>query len=337
MWSRVLRRLLPLAPSFALFLCIAPGVRARGRPRITITQENSLPRQAPAERGAHSSDRSTSPPRASANQGLRRRRGIRFRCSSPTSSAAPRGLGRPVGESCSSNTSRTSADRICWNLLTGIPLTLNQNVEIPTGSSCPASNAHYPNASASICGTVDLSTVSVNFLTSSDKSRPPPTKTVSGADRHDRTRRADRARALPGNTRLVMNWDNISGEGGVSVLTSVQVFCDENHAGEIPTCRSARISSRSEGESAHGERRRYHQGRGHELRTRARMWTPGPPPPSWRTADASTSRRRRQYRHRHVHSGAAVTSTGRPPAPAARASTNLDRASPTTAGFSAAR
>lgn len=237
MWSRVLRRLLLSSAIVALFLCIAPRL-AHAQATITIYQENSLPRV-----NADGSDRTKRPlnltPEGVNNQDCVDDARIRFplQLANFVGGGTLEAWAGLSGESCSSNTSRTSANRVCWNLLTGIPLTLNQNVEIPVRTIMSGvKGATSPNASASICGTVDLTTVSVNFLyfAPGQTNEASTTKTVSVQIDTIGPAAPTGLRALPGNTRLVMNWDNISGEGGVSVLTSVQVFCDENHTGEIP-------------------------------------------------------------------------------------------------------
>lgn len=238
MWSRVLRRLLFISALAALFVCIAPKL-AHAQAAITIYQETSLPRV-----DANGKDVKKRPinltPEGVNYQDCIDNVYIRFplQLSGFAGGGYVQVWGGLSGESCASNLSRTSVNgRTCWPLGPDRPLQLNQNVDIPVRTIMSGvKSATAPDDSPSICGTVDLATVSVNFLyfAPGQTNEAAATKSVSVQIDTVGPSAPTGLRTLPGNTRLLMNWDNISGEGGVSVLTGIRVYCDVNHTGEIP-------------------------------------------------------------------------------------------------------
>lgn len=247
MWSRLLRRsvarLLLSGAIVALLLCIAPKV-AHAQVAITIYQETSLPRV-----------------KLDANGNLvnvQKRalnltpEGVNYQdCIDNVRIRFPVQLGGTFtgndtfemwaglsGDDCSAQTSRTSTTaRTCWKLASGLPKTLNQNVDIPVRTIISgAVNQQNPVDAPSICGTVDLTTIAVNFLFFSAGATSTPSATKSLSIQADTVGPSAPTglSSLPGNTRLIMNWDSISGESGVSVLTGIRVYCDPNHGNGIP-------------------------------------------------------------------------------------------------------
>lgn len=136
------------------------------------------------------------------------------------------------GADCGQQTNRTSATSVCWQLVTGIPLQSTVEVKIPVRkilAGAPPFTTQNLGQGADICGKVDLVTVSVEFLYFS-----PGQAGASPSASHSVSVTADTLgppaptglSVLPGNTRIKVSWDNISGEGGVSALTGVSVYCD---------------------------------------------------------------------------------------------------------------
>lgn len=237
MWSRVLRRLLFISALAALFVCIAPKL-AHAQATITIYQETSLPR---VKDGKDVKKRPINlTPEGVSYQDCIDNVSIRF----PVQLAGFEGggyvqvWGGKAGDACTGDVTRTNPNsRTCWQLGPDLPLQLNQNVELPVRTIMSGlKSATAPDDSAAICGTIDLTTVSVNFLYFAPGQTKEPASTKSISVQIDTVGPAAPTglRTLPGNTRLIMNWDNISGEGGVSVLTGIRVYCDVNHTGAIP-------------------------------------------------------------------------------------------------------
>jgi hypothetical protein len=131
------------------------------------------------------------------------------------------------GNDCSDQTRRIGSAATCWKLATGIPLQLQVDSVIPVRAiMAGALNPQTPDATQKICGRIDLTKVTVNFLyfapgnpgtpaarapveVSVDTIGPPSLSGVS---------------VLPGNTRLNVSWNSV-GEGGVQDLVNVRVFC----------------------------------------------------------------------------------------------------------------
>ena len=145
------------------------------------------------------------------------------------------GLG---GADCKVQTNRTGINAICWQLITGIPLQTNTLVDIPVRkimSGAPPFRPAEPVSDASVCGRIDLAQISVQFLYFK------PGQLATPAVHKDLQVTVDTVgpsppsgmRTLPGNGRITVQWDNISGEGGVSVLTGVRVYCDRGESTPI--------------------------------------------------------------------------------------------------------
>lgn len=139
-----------------------------------------------------------------------------------------------AGADCSVQSNRTGATALCWNLVTGIPLQQFPNVDIPvrkimSGVVSPSS----PDATEAICGKVDLTNVSVQFLyfdpgqvatPSAAKSLVVQVDTVGPPPPTGLT-------ALPGNASITVEWQSISGSGGLVALTGVNAYCDPASTG----------------------------------------------------------------------------------------------------------
>jgi hypothetical protein len=236
MWSRVLRRLLLSSAIVCLFLCLAPKL-AHAQAAITIYQETSLPRV--DENGKQLAKRPINlTPEGVNNDDCIKNVRIRFSLQvngfqGNSTIEAWAGLS---GQECAATTDRTGVSRQCWKLA-GVPLQLNTIVDIPVRTIMSGvKGVQNIDDSPAICGTVDLTTISVNFLyfapgqtgqAASNKSISVVVDTVGPSA-------PTGLNVLPGNTRLAMNWNNISGEGGVSVLTGIRVYCDPNLSTGIP-------------------------------------------------------------------------------------------------------
>ncbi|HVJ90909.1 MAG TPA: hypothetical protein VM580_13985, partial [Labilithrix sp.] len=135
------------------------------------------------------------------------------------------------GANCGDQQNRTGAQRTCWQLVTGVPLLVNPIVDIPVRrimAGAPPNTPAVPVEDESVCGKVDLTQVSVQFLYFSPGQLATPSQTKALAVEIDTVGPPPPTglRTQPGNGRIVVHWDNISGEGGVSVLTGVKVYCE---------------------------------------------------------------------------------------------------------------
>jgi hypothetical protein len=137
-------------------------------------------------------------------------------------------------DDCSQSATRSGTTQRCWKLNNGASIATAPTVlvnlfvrEIISGGN---NRQTTPDKSAAVCGTVDFTTFNVYFLyfppggqvgnagafknvtVSADTVGPDPPSGVS---------------ILPGNTRLQISFDTISGEAGGSVaLTGVSAYCD---------------------------------------------------------------------------------------------------------------
>lgn len=139
------------------------------------------------------------------------------------------GLG---GADCKNQQNRTGINATCWPLVTGVPLQVNPIVDIPVRaimSGAPPFKPAEPATGADMCGKIDLAQISVQFLYFSPGQLATPSQSKDMAVEVDTIGPAAPTglRTEPGNGRITVRWDNISGEGGLSVLTGVRVYCDE--------------------------------------------------------------------------------------------------------------
>lgn len=138
------------------------------------------------------------------------------------------GLG---GADCKQQQNRSGINATCWKLGPNIGLTTNPTVDIPVRAimaGAPPFRPAEPVADESVCGQIDLVTISVQFLYFSPGQLATPTMSKDLAVEVDTVGPAPPTglRTLPGDGRITVQWDNISGEGGLSVLTGVRVYCD---------------------------------------------------------------------------------------------------------------
>lgn len=237
MGSRLIRRLLLTSAIVIAFLVLAPRV-AFAQATITIYQEQSLPR-ADANGNAINKRSLQYTPEGVSYQDCVEDQRIAFplQMSGFVGNATLQAWASLSGADCGDNAIRTSGVKQCWQLISGIPLTTTQTVYIPVRAIMSgALNPTAPDSSAAICGKVDLTTIGVQFLYFE------PGNTAKAAVNKSISVQVDTVgpapptgvRTKPGNGRITVEWDNISGEGGVSVLTGVKVYCDPSGSTAIP-------------------------------------------------------------------------------------------------------
>ncbi len=144
-----------------------------------------------------------------------------------------------IGQDCKNPTLRGGGTVQCWRLLdSNIALSPVVDVDIPVRrimSGAPPLGATAPDDSAAVCGQVDLANVGVQFLyfAPGDPNNAQQAKVVTVVVDTVGPDPPSGLRALPGNTRITVNWTNISGgggdagaTGGLTELTGVKVYCD---------------------------------------------------------------------------------------------------------------
>jgi hypothetical protein len=220
-----------LAPLLAVAFFL--GLPSRAHAQIAILQEQSLPRL------DANGNTVTKRPQTLKPEGVNYRdcvddQRIRFplQLSNFEGNASLQVWAGLAGADCKEQQNRNAGTAVCWQVSAGIQLALNPVVDIPVRAimaGAPPNKPSAPVSDASICGKIDLTTISLQFLyfspgqlaTSShhkvvaievDTVGPPP---PSGL------------KVLPGNGRLKVSWDNISGEGGLSGGTGVKVYCEK--------------------------------------------------------------------------------------------------------------
>jgi len=206
------------------FLCGAKSAFAQS---ITVVNSTSLPRLDKNGNSISKRDLTLTPEAVNLQDCLDDQK-IRFtlQLSGFEANASIQAWAATSGE-CKDPVARSTV-KTCWQLGGGIPLQTTVDVdlrvrEIMSGVPSPTT----PKDSADLCGTVDLSTINVHFLYF------PPGQTTASVDQNIQVI-ADTVgpapptglTALPGNTRVQVSWANISGEGGLSELTGVKVYCD---------------------------------------------------------------------------------------------------------------
>jgi hypothetical protein len=133
------------------------------------------------------------------------------------------------GADCGMQANRTSGTQVCWKVHPGIPLEPNPRPSISVRKIM--SGALDPKAvvsdDASICGKVDLTTISLQFLYFA------PGQLATPAQKKDIQIRVDTVgpaapgdvSVLPGNTRVIISFGGL-GEGGLTQFTGVRAYCD---------------------------------------------------------------------------------------------------------------
>lgn len=136
-----------------------------------------------------------------------------------------------AGVDCAQQINRASANQLCWQVAPNVPLTQQVDVKVPVRnimSGASPFQANKTDNTVNACGKVDLTNLVVQFLYFS------PGNTAAAASKKEVPIVVDTVgpnpptglKALPGDTRIQVSWDNISGEGGVSALTGVSAYCD---------------------------------------------------------------------------------------------------------------
>lgn len=162
-----------------------------------------------------------------------------------------------IGQDCKAQTARGGGVQTCWRVFdSDIPLSAVTDVDIPVRKimSGVAGSPAQPNATEEACGKVNLSNISVQFLyfppgsggatASIDKAIVVVVDTVGPSP-------PSGLKALPGDTRIKVEWNSISGgsgdggaTGGLTELTGVKVYCDT--AGATTTTTTAEPVCRDE-------------------------------------------------------------------------------------------
>lgn len=251
-----MRLLVRLAVAFLVFAGFLFFEHRAFAQTITITQEQSLPRLNADGSTAAKRDIRLNPEAVNFQDCLDDQR-IRFpiALSGGEGNAAFEAWAGLGGADCKVQTNRTGVNAVCWQLVTGIPIQLNTLVDIPVrkimSGAPPFKPAEPGPTDSSICGRIDLTQISVQFLYFK------PGQLATPATHKDIQITVDTVGpspptglvVRPGNRRLTVQWDNISGEGGLSVLTGVRVYCDaaggptqqtvETDAGTTLVCEDA--------------------------------------------------------------------------------------------------
>lgn len=147
------------------------------------------------------------------------------------------------GTDCSAQTARTGGYQLCWDLQENFQPVINTQVYIPVRLIMAGASPNSPTAiksDQSVCGLVDLNTVQVQFLYFA------PGNLTQAAASQAVTISVDTVgpapptglHTLPGDTRIYVNWDSISGEGGLTALTGVKIYCDQNGNTSVPNVAS---------------------------------------------------------------------------------------------------
>jgi MYXO-CTERM domain-containing protein len=134
------------------------------------------------------------------------------------------------GADCSVQTNRTGTARICWQIASGISLEPTPRPAIPVRqilSGASPDGVTTVDSSANICGRVNLTTISVQFLYFAPGQTATPETKKELAIRTDTIGPAapGSVSVLPGNTRIRISFGGL-GEGGLSQYTGVRAYCD---------------------------------------------------------------------------------------------------------------
>jgi hypothetical protein len=164
-----------------------------------------------------------------------------------------------IGQDCSAQTARGGGYQLCWRAYdSDIPLSQTATINVPVRkvmAGGPQPNA--PDATENICGKVDLANIQIQFLYFA-----PGSGGANGTAAASVTITVDTVgpappsglRTKPGNTRITVEWNQISGGtdvdggtatgGGVTDLLGVRVYCDVAQAttsttANAPICADA--------------------------------------------------------------------------------------------------
>lgn len=203
---------------------------------MTIAQATSLPRTDSSGKDINKRD-SRFKPEGISFQDCLDDQGIRFSLTmpAPEANASLQAWATTGGTDCSAQTARTGNSAVCWRVRSGIPLSTNPIVTLPVrkiiggrnNGKDPSKDPEEGRDGIDLCGTVDLTTISLQFLYFK------PGDVAQAAMKADVTLSADTVgppaptglKVLPGNTRLAISF-NAVGEGGVVELSQIRAYCD---------------------------------------------------------------------------------------------------------------
>ena len=134
------------------------------------------------------------------------------------------------GADCGVQTNRTGGTKVCWLIAAGIPLEPTPRPTIPVREIMSGASPDGPanlDPSAGVCGRVNLTTISVQFLYFA------PGQLATPATKKDLQVRVDtvgpeapgNVSVLPGNTRIRISFGGL-GEGGLTQFTGIRAYCD---------------------------------------------------------------------------------------------------------------
>lgn len=215
---------------------------------ITISQEQSIPRVYPDGSSVHKRATNLDPEAVSFqdcedDQRLR----VTLNMTGFQANGSFQAWAALSGTDCSTQTNRTSGTQVCWSLVTGIPLQTTTQIDIPVRkimSGAPPGDPKAPIEDKSICGRIDLATISVQFLYFAPGALATPAAKKELAVKVDTVgpEPPSGLSTLPGNGRIHVRWDNVSGEGGLAALTGVNIYCEPSGAA-APTTTTEEAST----------------------------------------------------------------------------------------------
>lgn len=221
------RLLVTIAPLAVGALCLATPRLARAQ-SITIFQQGSLPRLDSSGNQVAKRQLSFNPEGVSYQDCFDDQR-IKFtlQLAGFAANGSLEVWAGLSGNDCSDQTRRVGSAATCWKLATGIPLQLQVDsvISVRTIMSGVLS-PQTPDSSQKICGRIDRTNVTVNFLYfAPGNPGTPATRTAVEIPVDTIGPPAlTGVKVLPGNGRLTVQWDSV-GEGGVQDLVNVRVFC----------------------------------------------------------------------------------------------------------------
>jgi hypothetical protein len=147
------------------------------------------------------------------------------------------------GVDCGVPTNRQGPAQLCWQASQNVPLQQLVDVRIPVRRIMSGVTPFQPTAPVedeSVCGKVNLATLAVQFLyfAPGNLNAPASKKDVAVTVDTVGPRPPTGLTTKPGNTRIQVAWNNISGEGGVTNLTGVKVYCDRATAAPPTTIQT---------------------------------------------------------------------------------------------------
>jgi hypothetical protein len=226
------RRAPLLAAFFAVFaLVLLFSVRAEAQ-TITVAQEASLPRLTADGKDLRKRSLQFEPEGVSYQDCVD---DIRIRFPLNLAGFEPQATlqlwAANTGQDCKPSTARTGTTQQCWQLGGDIPLQLTVDVIVPVreimSGIAPLGSPTKKVSDQSICGRVELSTISLQFLyfKPAQQGTPAVSKDLSIKVDTIGPRPPSGIDVKPGNTRVLVTWDRISGDSGVTALTGVKVYC----------------------------------------------------------------------------------------------------------------